>query len=160
MKQIPLTQGKFALVDDEDFEELSKYKWCAYRHRNTFYASRSVRINGKNKNIRMHRQVLSLVKKNEYCDHINGDGLNNQKSNLRICGNAENLLNRGKGKNNTSEFKGVTRDNRDGVWYAQIKVNKKHFYLGRFKNKKDAAIAYNEAAKLHHGEFARLNKID
>lgn len=96
---------------------------------------------------------------NEQVDHINGDGLDNRKSNLRICNGSQNRCNKGKPKNNTSGYKGVTWHTPNKKWVAQIAVNGKHSYIGSFKTKEEAAKAYNKKAKELHGEFARLNNL-
>lgn len=92
-------------------------------------------------------------------DHINGNGLDNRRKNLRLVTKSQNMMNRGIQKNNTSGFMGVSFHKATGRWRAYIKKDKKQFYLGLFDNKKDAAIAYNEATKFYHGEYAYLNKI-
>lgn len=156
MKQIPLTQGKFALVDDEDFEELNKYKWYWDR----YYARRSMprTSKGNQQGSKMHRVIINTPK-GMHTDHIDGNKLNNQKSNLRICTNAENCRNSGKRKNNHSGYKGVHWFARGKKWKSCICVNYKIIHLGSFDNKIDAAVSYNEAAKKYFGEFAHLNII-
>lgn len=152
MKQIPLTQGKFALVDDEDFERINSHKWSLGNvGRNNLYAIRSVYKNGKKeKTVYMHREVLELTSK-KHVDHVNSNGLDNQKANLRECTHSENMRNRI--RHNKSGFKGVFQmGNR---WKAMIRNR----YLGLFTTAIDAARAYNAAAKQLYGEFARLNEI-
>jgi hypothetical protein len=156
MKEIKLTQDKIALVDDDDFEYINQFKWYAGKYPNTFYAQRNL---GKVK-IRMHREIMKTQLENnigKIIDHIDGNGLNNQKNNLRICTRAENGRNRHT-INNSSGYLGVSKSGKK--WKPTIKVNKKTIYLGYFKDKKDAAKAYNEAAIKYHGEFARPNIID
>jgi hypothetical protein len=158
-KEIPLTRGKIALVDDEDFEELNKYLWSAIRKRKIFYAIRTVlKADGGHMNIEMHQQILE-VSDGLKVDHINGNGLDNRRCNLRPCTNSQNLCNRGRTRNNTSGYKGVSWDKRAHKWEASIGVDGKHKHLGRFDSREDAARAYNEAAKRLHGNFARLNEI-
>lgn len=152
MKTIQLTQGKVALVDDEDYENLRGFRWCAFFNRNTHYAAR--RANGKT--LLMHREILG-AKRGELVDHRDGNGLNNCRENLRRCTNAQNLLNRRRHKNNACGVKGVRWCNRDKKWLAQIYFKKKRYYLGRFPTLQEAAHAYNEAARKYHGEYARLN---
>lgn len=156
MKSIPLTQGKIALVDDEDYEYLNQWKWQAYRSKNTWYAQRSYKINGRKKSVSMHRLLVS-AKDDKLVDHINGDGLDNRKSNLRICTLTENNHNRRINKDNHSGYKGVYWHARDKRYIAQIKVNGKQIILGRFRDAVDAAKAYDKGAIRHHGSFARLN---
>ena len=150
MKKIPLTQGKFALVDDEDYTELSKYKWYATKGRNTFYAknARMGRI--------MHRHILNPPRYKD-TDHIDGNGLNNQKINLRLATRSENGGNRRLGSNNTSGFKGVHWAKDYRKWKVRIKINRKDIYLGRFSSREEAVLKYNDAAKKYFGIFARLN---
>jgi hypothetical protein len=156
MKEIPLTKGKKALVDDSDFEELSKYKWCSAKKGNTFYAVRNTSIvNGKQHTIYMHKVIMNTQKGMD-TDHRDGDGLNNQRENLRVCTRLENIRNRGRHKRNTSGYKGVSWYKSTKKWMAQICVNNKHVYLGYFKEKEEAYMVYCEAAKKYHGEFANV----
>src|SRR3990167_2869647 len=118
MKQIPLTQNKFALVDDADFEELSKYRWYTRKCRNTFYAARHVRTK-EGTIIYMHAFLIGTLE-GMHTDHIDGNSLNNQRKNLRMCTTAENGMNRGKQKNNKSGYKGVSRHSGGKRWQAKI----------------------------------------
>lgn len=154
MKRIPLTQGKFALVDDEDYEWLSQWKWCADKGRNTYYASRNDNENKRQTTIRMHRE---LCQSEEDVDHIDGDGLNNQKRNLRSCSSGQNSYNQRKSKNNTSGFKGVSWDKEKKKWAAYINFQRKKIHLGYFEDKIDASKSYDNAAIKYFGEFASLN---
>lgn len=153
MKTIQLTQGKTCVCDDEDFPELSKYRW---RFGSPGYAVRTAKVNGRWTVMSMHRQLLN-VPLNFQTDHINGDKLDNRKENLRVCTPSQNRCNRGKTLNNTSGIKGVFWHKRDNKWRAQIKVGGIQFWLGYFDSMEDASKAYNEAAIRLHGEFARLN---
>lgn len=152
-KSIPLSKGKFTLVDDEDFEKTNKYKW----HINNMYAARTTWPS--HKHVYMHRYIMG-VKAGQEVDHINGDKLDNRKENLRIASHSENGKNQVKPKNNTSGFKGVTRNKYKGNWIAQIKINGKHLSLGRFDDIQEAARAYDDAARKYFGEFAKLNFPD
>lgn len=160
MKQIPLTRGQFALVDDEDYPMLvAMGKWFY----SAGYAVRSYSYKNTNdkwscKQVKMHRLVTNAPK-GKSVDHIDGNPLNNQKSNLRICTNAENLRNRGFNKNNTSGYKGVFWHKPRSKWTSKIKVNRASIYLGLFSCRHEAARAYNAAALEHFGEFAFLNPI-
>ena len=160
MKEIQLTQGKVALVDDEDYEYLNKFKWNAYECGNTFYARRSITVS-KNKQtvIYMHRFIMK-PNKAMVIDHLDGNPLNNQKNNLRICTHAENMRNRKKNVNNKSGYKGVSLDKNLNKFRCKLYMNGKTIQIGYFINPIDAARAYNEAALKYHGEFANLNKID
>ena len=160
MKQIKLTKGKFALVDDEDFEYLNKFKWNAEKSRGRFYASRSAYINNKKKNIRMHVNLIN-PENGKIVDHIDNNGLNNQRYNLRECTHSQNNTNKFINKNGrTSRFIGVCLGkNKYKKWRAVIKKDKKQISLGTYETELEAAIAYNEGAIKYHGEFARLNEV-
>ena len=154
MKQIPLTKGLFAIVDDEDYEYLIKHKWHASVNNKSIYAKRNIYIDGVNKKVYMHRQILSVKERRIYIDHINLNTLDNRKSNLRTCTPAENTRNKiSYGEN--SKYKGVQPSR--NVWYARIYLNKKKHFLGYFESEEEAARAYDTAAKELHGEFANLN---
>ena len=157
MKKIPLTLGKFALVDDEDYDWLSQWKWHALKARNTYYAQRSAPIGGgKYKNLRMHREIMKTPE-TLYTDHIDGDGLNNQKANLRFCTLQQNQFNRSPERNCSSNFKGVSWKKSGQKWLATITVNKRLKHIGVFTSEIEAAKAYDNVAKEAYGEFARLN---
>lgn len=159
MKLIPLSQGLFAQVDDDDFEFLDQWKWSADKSYNTWYARRTEHLgNCKLVRIRMHRLIMQITDRKVFIDHKDGNGLNNQKDNLRICSCSNNGANR-RVKAGTSKYLGVNWDKQNNRWKAQIHKNGLNYYLGNFKNETDAAIAYNNAATIHHGEFANLNKI-
>ncbi len=156
MKEIRLTQGKVALVDDEDFEWLSKQKWNAHKIRETWYATR----HGADGSFYMHRVIMNAPT-DKLVDHIDGNGLNNQKGNLRIASNAENLWNQGRHKNNTSGYKGIYLDKRCNKWAVQIRANRSSPQcMGYFETAEEAARVYDNAAKKLHGKFARLNFKD
>lgn len=139
MKEIKLTQGLSTMVDDEDYEELNKHKWCAHKDGNTFYAVKTIRFNNVEKTIKMHRIIINTPH-NMKTDHIDGNGLNNCKSNLRIVTNRQNGQNRH--ENKTSKYVGVYWHKRDKVWVSSIQINKKAYYLGYFTNEEDAHKAY------------------
>lgn len=153
MKEIKLTQGKVALVDDEDFENLNQCKWFAMKHGRTFYAGRAIRVSGKRNTQSMH----CLIMNGKGIDHIDHNGLNNQKSNLRFCTSSENSMNRRKKQNCTSIYKGVSFFKRDKIWRAEIEINYRHIRLGRFVSEVEAAQAYNKKAIELFGEFAHIN---
>lgn len=154
MRQISLSQGQFALVDDADYVWLNQWKWHALRHHNTFYAMRQ-QNNGdysKRQHISMHGQILNLPQGTEG-DHVDGNGLNNQRSNIRISTHQQNMHNMKKRSDNTSGFKGVTFDKRRNKWRAQIQVNNKPIHLGYFDTAESGHSAYQEASEKYHGEF-------
>jgi len=153
MKLIQLTQGEYAIVDDEDFKLLSHWKWHLLKKKTNKYAVRR-NPKGKPKNILMHRQIL-YTRKDQYSDHINGNGLDNRRSNLRLCTHTESNRYVQKRSHNTSGYLGVY--NHEGKWAAGIRVSSKHIYLGRYRTKEEAALAYNVAAIKYHGQFATLN---
>ncbi len=157
MKRIPLTQGMFALVDDEEFEEISKHKWCVTKKHRVSYVVRGTERNGRQKRIYMHRSVTNALANMEI-DHRDGNGLNNQKYNLRVCTHAENLQNQRKRiARKTSKYKGVSRDKVNKKWKAQIGTNHCTLNLGRYLLEEDAAKAYDCKAKELFGEFANTN---
>ena len=150
MREILLTQGKIAIVDDEDYEKINRQKWCACRYRKTFYAIR--KKNNTNSTVYMHRLIMNMTD-NRKIDHRDNNGLNNQKENLRVCSDSENKCNRGKTCVNSVGFKGVTPRRKKFV--AQIRKNNKNYYLGIFSSVEEAASAYDKAANLLHGDFAK-----
>lgn len=160
MKRIPLTRNDYALVDDEDFERLNRYNWaCAPNTHNCYYAIRTVgtRKSGTKTTLSMHRQILK-TKRDVQIDHIDGNGLNNTKANLRICSTQTNAFNRPKPKvKSTSRYKGVLQRKGSSNWTARIKYNNKSIELGNYPDERIAAAVYNYAAELMFGEFARGN---
>lgn len=156
MKLIPLTQGLFTKVDDEDYEYLIKYKWFAHysKSTDTYY----VQHVEKGKCLHMHREIMKTPDW-LFADHIDGDTLNNQKSNLRNCTRQENNRNKRKKTVYGSKYKGVNKRS-ENRYISKIKVNEKSTIIGTFKTEKEAAIAYNEKALLIFGEFANLNIIE
>lgn len=152
-REIPLTQGLVAIVDDEDFAALSQFKWRARPAGMTAYAVRSEYPS--NKTIRMHRQIIGC---DGSVDHINGDGLDNRRCNLREATHQQNMRNRRKTPGCSSRHKGVYWMKSKQKWYARIKGNGANRGLGLFSNEDDAARAYNTAAKAEFGVFAKLNE--
>jgi hypothetical protein len=160
MREIPLTQGKIAQVDDEDFERLSQWKWQAsVLTGGLCYARRGESRGGVERKIYMHHEVLGVPSSTEV-DHANGNGVDNRKDNLRLGTHAQNLRNTGLRTNNTSGYKGVHYDSARGKWKAEICVRGKGHHLGRFPTAEEAARAYDAAARAHSGEFAWLNFPD
>ena len=157
MKKIPLSQGKFALIDNEDYERVSKYKWCI--NSNGYAVTNYRDSNGEKKAMKMHRFILNLSKGDSFVDHIDTIRINNQKHNLRLASSGQNQHNQKAYKNNKTGFKGVNLHKASGLYRATIKYNCAIINLGYFKCKKEAATAYNKAALHYHGEFARLNDV-
>jgi hypothetical protein len=152
MKKIELAKGYFAFLDDDDYEKLSKYCWyLGGNGHGGLYVARKT----QGTTIYMHREILGSP--DSLIDHINRNGLDNRKSNLRLCTRSQNLYNRCKTVKNKCGYKGVRKIYKG--WQANIWLNGKQIYLGHYSTAKDAAIAYNEAAKKYHGEFALLNEI-
>lgn len=158
MKRIPLTRGKFALVDDEDYDDLMQWKWCASSTSHTFYSVRGRKAEeetGPTK-IYMHRAIMR-PEPHLHIDHINGDGLDNRRCNLRSCINSQNQMNKGSKRNASSKYIGVSWDKALSKWRAQIIKDRKRTHLGLFNSEIEAALAYDTAARTLHGEFAQLN---
>lgn len=165
MKKIPLSKGRdFAIVDDEDFDLLSAYTWKlqngSSKYTKKYYGSRAVKVDGVEKYQLMHRIIMGVSDKSVQVDHIDGNGLNNQRSNLRICNSSQNNKNRNKmNKKTTSIFKGVCFDKSRQLYNAAIRIDGKCKNIGRYKTEAEAAMAYNYMAFFNHGEFAVLNSI-
>jgi hypothetical protein len=149
MKEIPLTKGKVALVDDSDFEWLMQWKWYYLDDRNG-YALRSF----KRSLVWMHRVIMNAPKDMQV-DHINCNSIDNRRCNLRLCSQSENQRNRGATKKSVNGYKGLHWHR--GKWQVQITVNGQSTHLGTFTDEIEAAKAYDKAARELHGEFARLN---
>ena len=152
MKTIPLTQGYVALVDDADYERVAVLKWRArIKNARTVYA-----VAGDG--IRMHRFILGITDPKVQVDHDDRDGLNNQRYNLRPCTNGQNQANKPKMRlSDTSRYKGVYWDKQRGAFRAKLVVRGRKIYCGTFTDERDAALAYDEAARKHFGDFAVCN---
>lgn len=160
MKEIPLTRGYVALVDDDDYEALSKFKWYATtnQHGFTYAVRRSKRVLGKHYAIWMHREVLGLERGTRlFGDHVDSSKtLDNRKSNLRIATAAQNSRNARTRLDNVSGYKGVSKCVDCNRWRAQISSGGKRESIGSFATKEEAYAAFCAAAKERHGEFARI----
>lgn len=144
--------GTPVFIDDEDFDIVFAHKWYKNTHKGRVYAG-STRVPG----VLMHRLVMRATK-GQAVDHIDGDSLNNQKSNLRFATRAQNMMNRGKFNiAATSRYKGVHLDKRRGIWMACVKANKVSHRLGDFETEIAAARAYDQKCLELHGEFAKTN---
>lgn len=162
MKIISISKGEQTLVDDEDYEILNSIKWQCFKRKRyqkiEKYARTTIQVDKKKVSLLMHRVIMGdpigfLV------DHINGNTLDNRKSNLRLVNNSQNLMNSEPRKNCSSKYKGVSFDSNTGKYKAQIQINKKRTHLGLFENELEAAICYNENALKYYGEYARINEL-
>ena len=156
MITLQLSQGYVALVDDEDFEQVSQFKWHAKVDTHTVYAARNITLpNGRRTGQRLHRFILG-PNDSQVVDHRNGNGLDCQRSNIRICTQTQNAANRRK-QASSSHFKGVSWFKRLGNWAVKVHYNNKDIYIGNFTSELDAAHAYDAAAIKYFGEFANTN---
>lgn len=159
MKEIPLTRGRYAIVDDDDFEELNKYKWyCG----NNGYAMREKMVKRVKTRYMMHRVIINAPD-DKFVDHINGNPLDNRKENLRLANKSQNGVNRPVRIDSKTGFKGVSFKNdtpRKRPYGAYIKKDGKKVHLGHFETPEEAARAYDKAALEQYGEFAYLNFKD
>jgi hypothetical protein len=158
-RRIPLTQGKFAIVDPQDYKRLSRHKWYTSRYSHTCYAIRgqwSPELK-KRLTISMHREIID-VPEDMFIDHINHNGLDNRRANLRPATPAQNSRNARYPKTNkSSKYRGVWYNKQNQKWRSVITVNRKKKQLGYFNSARDAAIAYDRAAKKYHKKFAITN---
>lgn len=155
-REIPLTQGKVAIVDATDYEWLIQWKWYARCDYLWYAARQSSKSENKPMTVYMHREIMA-ARKGETVDHYDGNGLNNTRANLRFATIQQNNRNSRLSTKNTSGYKGVSFDKRNRKWKACIYVNRKQIYIGLYSTPEEAASAYDEAAKRHFSQFARLN---
>lgn len=153
-RRIPLTQGQYAIVDPERYEELAKHKWYTVRNDGRYYAVRWV----KNKNVKMHQVIMGVREEGKVIDHVNGNGLDNRQANVRFATSQQNGWNKRKQRGNySSQYKGVSWDKNRNVWRARIKYKGRSIHLGRFDTEEKAGRAYDAKARELFGEFAWLN---
>jgi hypothetical protein len=155
MKEIVLTKGQVALVDDTDFDRVAGFRWYAQLYGSIWYALRDTWPTREK--VRMHRFILN-PSEGFVVDHRDRNGLNNTRTNLRVCTQQKNTFNR-IGSVHSSRYKGVTWHKGRGRWVAQLEVSGNNVWLGRFRSEEQAALAYNLAAKEAFGEFALLNEV-
>lgn len=158
MKKVFIGKSKYlrfdhALVDDEDYHYINQWRWHSD---NKGYAVRRVNRNGRKAVVYMHREIMQTPE-GKVTDHVNGNKIDNQKTNLRICSDGENKRNRGASIANPTGLKGAYWQSQIGRWYSRIQLNRKSIYLGTFDTAELAAEAYDVAAEKYHGEYARLN---
>lgn len=159
VKQIPLSRGQFALVDDEDYGVLSQFTWYC---EGTRYAARDVKVAGRRFHLKMHRELLSVPYGDKRkVDHVNRDGLDNRRENLRVATQIQNGQNMERrtygGRPRKAPYKGIWQRPAGGRWCAEIQIDGKKVRLGRYVDPRDAALAYDEAARKYFGPFARTN---
>ena len=156
---IRLTKGKFAIVDGDDYYGLAKHTWFAVSNDNKWYAIRPEQPekDGRLQGVRMHRELMGSPK-GMYVDHINGNGLDNRRANIRIATKQQNCWNRKKRRGNcSSRFKGVSLNKKTGKWTASIFCDGQSFYIGLFSDEEAAARAYDAKARELYGEYAWQN---
>lgn len=155
MREIELSLGFKAFVDDEDYDRVSRYRWYVFTTGNSVYASTMM----NKRRVMMHRFILEITDSKIHIDHKDHNGLNNQRVNLRECSAAENKRHSKIRCDSKNKYKGVSFDKDKKKWRAQIFYDNKRYRGPRFKTQEEAALDYNRLAKLHHGEFAFLNVI-
>ncbi len=155
IRYIPLTRGYFAIVDAADYDWLSQYKWTAIVCGNSVYPVR----NDHGHSVLMHRQIMQPAP-GEVVDHIDGNGLNQRRANMRCCSQGQNLLNRKAWTAKKSKYKGVRWSKRSRKWIAEITLHGKRQWLGTFEKEEDAARAYDRRARELFGQYARPNFPD
>lgn len=162
MMELRAYDGTSFLIDDEDYDLVSKYKW--YIHTNTYKNKKRItliaysRRNGKKTTIKLHRLILGLTDPSVLCDHINGNTLDNRRSNLRPCTPGQNMFNQRKQSNTKFKYKGVAYASKNKV-RAEIYFQGTRTIIGYYYTQEQAALAYNEKAKELFGEFANLNEV-
>lgn len=166
MKKITINSNAFGshdvLIDDADFELVSRLSWMLLRGRTGILYAVARHYYGENhrKTISMHRLIMGEHLRSVKIDHVDGNGINNQKHNLRRSTNSQNLCNRGKSRINTTGFKGVSPlKNRTKKFQSQIQVNNKSIHIGYFHTSIEAAFEWNKASRLYHGDFAYQNPV-
>lgn len=158
MKEIELTNGKVALVDDDDYEKLILHKWQLYPYGSCYAVRKGSKRIGEPRTVRMHREIMNAPKGIQV-DHINGNGLDNRKSNLRFANTQQNAFNKEKRNINcTSKYKGVLQRKGSSTWIVRIKFNNRQFHLGSYKSETYAAAVYNVASRIMFGVYCRENQ--
>lgn len=153
MRTIPLNKGYEALVDDEDYAELIRHRWFVSESGSKVYACRQKMVDYARSSIYMHRQILG-VPPDVYVDHKNGNGLDNQRNNIRPATNSQNQQNRPPASGCSSIYTGVCWQKNRHTWNAYITINRRRIHLGVFYDEESAAVAYEIAAREVFGEYA------
>ncbi len=156
MKTIKLTQGKFAFIDDKDFERVNQFKWQTLHSNNSYYAVRTINLKGKRTSLLMARYILNVTDPKLDVDHKNHKTLDNRRLNLRVCTRSKNCQNQKRRISNTSGFKGVMWHTHHQKWVARIQTNGKRINLGDYIDPKLAYEAYCKAALKYHKEYAHF----
>lgn len=155
MKTITLTRGQHAIVDDDAHKSLAQFNWHALRQPNTFYAARNVMRGGKRVTIWMHREI-NCTPAGSVTDHINGDGLDNRRANLRAATHQENMVNCARWKLSSSKYRGVSWHKGNSNWLAQITVDYKNIYIGAYQTEEEARTAYEKKREeVRRGQLIR-----
>lgn len=160
MKEIPLDKGHILFIDNEDYEEVSKLIWKVAKRLHTFYAISDIRKKGHARKVILLHRLIMKAPKGTLIDHINGNGLDNRKSNLRYANKSKNAMNMSKHTPHSSPYKGVSYDKDRKKFRCNIGINGKQYFVGRFDNELEAAKAYNKKALTIYGEYARLNVLE
>lgn len=158
MKTLALSNGYTTTLDDDDYEAVSKYKWGVCKKDGLVYAQRSIQRGGISTKLLMHREIMKAPV-GLLVDHRNGNSLDNVKGNLRLCDAAQNIWNSKKKRNGRYRFKGSIYIASRDKWRANLTYRGKELHLGYYDTEEEAGIAYNVAAQLYFGEFARLNSV-
>lgn len=164
MKRIRISSGHYAIVDDIDYPLVSKYTWTLSKSGNRLYAITTKRRTpikySKRDTIYLHRLIMNVSGWHNCVDHINGDGLDCRRSNIRLCTRGQNAMNLKIRVDNSSGYKGVYFNQQRKKYAAQIQIDKKTKFLGLFHTKEEAAEKYNEYALMYYGEFSSINKLN
>jgi hypothetical protein len=153
VKYLPLSQGLFTVIDSEDFERCNKFKWCAMRTANSFYATRKVRITPRKRASQLlSRFIMGITDREIDVDHINHNTLDNRKENLKPCSHRQNMWNLNPKRKKSSNFTGVCREKRAKPWKAYIRISGKLRNIGNFSEELEAATAYRVAFTILVGE--------
>ncbi len=156
IKYIPLSRGMFAIIDECEYDNISRFNWYIKESHGVYYAQRNLLINGKRNTQKMHRFIMDAPKGIQV-DHINHNGLDNRKENLRLCTHGQNQMNSRSRKGSSSQYKGVIKTKVGKPWAAHYQFNNKVHRIGGFNSEIEAALAYDEIVSKKFGEFAYLN---